>query len=301
MTNETIRANCLDLSKSMTVEDVYKTYYKVHRPDVKLESFSRLMRKWKRKSNLLLEKGDFGFNPHATTVQIDGKGNIVQAWVKSRDDNQWINGILSAIESYNHASLDDETSTEITAQHNRKRMLEIPLMDLHFGISNLEHYKNTLYRIYDIIEKGYDEITVVIGSDLFHNNDLMGHTKNLTQIEQVDMEQAWTDATMFYTKIIKLAKMHSNNIKGYYIKGNHDESISWAFSKYLEVLTGIEIDTTIDELKIHTWEEVFIGYTHKGEQAKEVTLVTGMRPHTGFTFFLELVSHYNHPCIIIWS
>ena len=273
MTNEKIRANCLDLSKSMTVEDIYLTYYKKVRPEVKYESFSRLMRKWKRKSNLLLEKGDFGFNPHATTVQIDGKGNIVQAWVKSHNDNQWLDGILSAIESYKHTNIEDETSTLVKSEHRGKRMLEIPLMDQHFGISNLEHYKNTLYRIYDIIEKGFDETVITIGSDLFHNNDLMGHTKNLTQIEQVDMEQAWTDATIFYTKIIKLAKRYSNNIKGYYIKGNHDESISWAFSKYLEVLTGIEIDTTIDELKIHTWEEVFIGYTHKGSKDIDRTFI----------------------------
>ena len=266
-----VKAKCLEMMEYMTLEEIFADYYSKIRPNAKYESFSRLFRKWKRQSNLLLEKGDFGFTPHATTVQLNGEGKVVQAWVKSKDDNQWFDGILSAIESYKHADIDDDISTEVKARP--KRMLEIPLMDLHMGISNLEHYKNTLYRIYDIIEKGFDEIVMVIGSDLFHNNDLMGHTKNLTQIETVDMEQAWTDATILYTKIIKLAKRHSNKVRAYYVKGNHDETVSWAFSKYIEVLTGIEVDTRIDELKTHTWEEVFIGYTHKGDNDIDRTFI----------------------------
>ncbi len=144
-------------------------------------------------------------------------------------------------------------------------LLEIPLFDQHFGISDYEYYKQTQSRIMDKINsKGWKEILFIIGQDMIHNNDMKGHTANGTQIEKIDMEKAWTDCCKFYEPLIFQAiKQSSGNVKIIYSKGNHDETISWGFVKYLKgKFTNINFDDTFKERKIHTFGKIFIGITH---------------------------------------
>src|SRR5690606_6268828 len=118
---------------------------------------------------------------------------------------------------------------------NDKRMLEIPLFDPHFGVSDYEYYKPTQDKIMNFLMSRYwDEVLFIIGQDTFHNDDFRGRTAKGTQIQQVDMVQAWEDCRKFYEPLIEVALSQAYNVKIMYSKGNHDETISWAFVQFLK-------------------------------------------------------------------
>jgi hypothetical protein len=73
----------------------------------------------------------------------------------------------------------------------------------------------------------------------------------------------------FYQLLIGLAMTNSNNVKIMYSKGNHDESMSWAFVQLLKVLYPDAIfDDSFIERKVHTFGDNFIGITH-GDKARK--------------------------------
>src|SRR5690606_19634585 len=153
---------------------------------------------------------------------------------------------------------------------NEKRLLEIPLFDAHFGISDYDYYKQTQSRIMDkLISRKWEESLFVLGQDMLHNDDFRGRTSNGTQIEAVDMVKAWNDARTFYEPLIEKAIKQSNEVKLMFVKGNHDESMSWAFVQLLkERYPQLHVDDTFIERKAHTFGNNFIGITH-GDKARK--------------------------------
>lgn len=151
-----------------------------------------------------------------------------------------------------------------------KRLLEIPLFDTHFGISDSEYYRPSQRRIAEkITNRRWEEILFVVGQDMFHNDDFRGRTSNSTPIEVVDMEKAWVDCLKFYESLIDLALKNSNIVKIMYSKGNHDESMSWAFVQLLKArYPEVVYDDSFIERKVHTFGDNFIGITH-GDKARK--------------------------------
>lgn len=151
-----------------------------------------------------------------------------------------------------------------------KRLLEIPIYDPHFPISDLEHYRPTLGDIQSLLlSKRWEEVLFVVGQDLFHNDNFKGTTANGTVIDKVDMSKAWMDAYKFYSFLIEIAIWQSNHVKIIYSKGNHDESMSWAFVQVLkERFPQVSVDDEIKERKAHTYGNIFIGITH-GDKARK--------------------------------
>jgi hypothetical protein len=152
--------------------------------------------------------------------------------------------------------------------------LEIPFFDLHFGISTLEHYENTLQETLHILEKPYKKVLFIIGQDLLHNDNFKGTTANGTIIDKVDMGKAWDDAETFYITLIDKALENSEQVTVIFSKGNHDESMSWAFVKSLQNLyrknDRIGFDTRFKERKAHMLGLNFIGTTHGDKNRKNV-------------------------------
>lgn len=144
-------------------------------------------------------------------------------------------------------------------------LLEVSLFDAHFGIGDYEYYKPTQSDIFEKINsRKWKEVLFTIGQDMIHNNDFKGNTANGTPIEKIDMNKAWEDCCKFYEPLITLAvSQQSANVKIMYSKGNHDETISWAFVKYLKArFPTVEFDDSFEERKIHTFGKIFIGITH---------------------------------------
>jgi hypothetical protein len=150
-----------------------------------------------------------------------------------------------------------------------KRLLELPFFDSHFGVSDFEYYKTTQDDTMTLIHsREWEQVLFIIGQDMLHNDNFKGQTANGTLIEKVDMAKAWNDAISFYYPLIENALKQSNSVKIVYSKGNHDESMSWAFVQLLKCrFPQVEIDDHFIERKIHTFGNIFIGITH-GDKAR---------------------------------
>ena len=184
--------------------------------------------------------------------------------VKPKQNNYSIDKLIDAIRSINPITIKLDQSIKA-----KKRLLEIPIFDSHFPISRYKDYKPTQIKIINLLSKQWEQVLFVIGQDMLHNDNFKGSTANGTPIEQVNMVKAWTDARRFFEPLLEGAVKHSIKVKVMYSKGNHDESMSWAFVQMLKArYPQIEFDDEIKERKAHTFGKVFIGITH-GDKAKK--------------------------------
>lgn len=159
-------------------------------------------------------------------------------------------------------------------QESYSKLLEIPLYDMHFGVSSLEFYQPHLNEIiHKIRSRAWDTILIPIGQDLLHNDNFKGQTANGTMIEKVDMEKAFDDALKFYVTIISeaLRPEHSKNVVCVYVKGNHDESSSYGFFRTLKAtFPQAEFEGSLKQRKGFSWEKVFIGMSHGDKGANRL-------------------------------
>lgn len=259
-----VKRKCVELAKQgEKYEDIYTKYIKPY-GTMSLRSFLRRMAEWKNKvagDDKTLDAANlaFKFSPHASTVQVNGKGEVIQAWIKQHTENR-IEELLEAIR-------DNTPICEIkpTRRENAEGMLEIPLFDMHWGIADMAYYRETLEDILLIIEsKRWDKIIIPVGQDLFHNDSIVdGKTTKGTLIEKVNLKKAVYDAKTFYFNIIDAAIASANEVKVIYSPGNHDKTVGWMFSQILLTRYGKDIvDDDLAERKAVFWKGCFIGITH---------------------------------------
>ena len=209
-----IKKRCVELAnQGMAYRDIYNEHIK-QVGHMSLRSFKRKMYDWKRKVATDAEVLDaanlaYKFTPHASTVQVNAKGDVIQAWIKQHTENR--------IEELLEALRDNTPVAQIypTKHEQAEGMLEIPLFDMHFGIADLYYYKGTLSEILAIIgSKKWDKIIIPVGQDLFHNDSIVnGITSKGTLIEKVGLKQALYDAKTFYYNIIDTAIQNANEVK----------------------------------------------------------------------------------------
>jgi len=117
-----------------------------------------------------------------------------------------------------------------------KRMLVIPLFDLHFGINSYEKMKPYLDEIRAIIQTHpFQKIVIEVGGDTLHS-DFLKTTKTVkcTQLDHVDMIGAWEDATHFIKDIVETSIENSETTELRAIGGNHDFDLQWAFVEMIK-------------------------------------------------------------------
>ena len=170
---------------------------------------------------------------------------------------------------------DPINTDNIKCEVKESRLLEIPLMDMHFGVNTFEDYLPTLQRIYKHLdERIWEKVVITFGSDLLHVDNLKNTTANQTRIQDVDVLQMIKDAKSFYEHLVTKAIEQSKEVEVIYIKGNHDETTSGVLVHWLDArFPQVEVDTEIEEVKVRHWEEVFIAFTHGdkgGRRAKNV-------------------------------
>ena len=117
-----------------------------------------------------------------------------------------------------------------------KRMLVVPLYDLHFGINSYDNMKPYLDEIRTIINSHpFKKIVIEAGGDILHSDFLkMTKTVKGTQLDHVDMIKAWEDAAHFIKDIVEPAIENSESTELYAIGGNHDFSMQWAFIEMIK-------------------------------------------------------------------
>lgn len=261
-----IKMTCCRMSSDgKTSKEIYNEYFKDQFDDPQsLESFDRSLRKWKSQilpDDTTLVCGTYkGFTANNATVHVSKSGEIVQAWIKQKadefDSEDFIKAIKSAVEPYEH---------EKPIYVNSGRMLEIPLFDMHWGISFMNYYESILNEALAIIDsRHWDRITIPFGQDYFHNDSIVnGQTTKGTSIEKVDMIRAVKEGAQFIYKVIDESIAHANSVKVVYVPGNHDQSISWMFMQALLERYGHDIiDDSMQYRKVITYGYNSIMVTH---------------------------------------
>ena len=261
-----VKKECCRMKKEgISVNKIYDEYFlKYTRSGSSIESFARLLRKWNNETfpdDLTLECGTYeGFTAHNATVQVSKNGEIIQAWIKQSVDefdlDDFVASVKESVEPYEYSPKYDETSD---------RMLEIPLFDMHWGISFLDDYKSVLDEILYIINiRHWDRVVIPFGQDFFHNDSVVNNvTTKGTQIEKVDMVRAVKEGKQFITAIIDSALSNSNEVRVLYTPGNHDRSLTWMFMQVLLERYGDEIvDDTMEYRKVFTYGNNSIMVTH---------------------------------------
>ncbi|MEC5422109.1 SANT/Myb-like DNA-binding domain-containing protein [Virgibacillus sp. C22-A2] len=151
---------------------------------------------------------------------------------------------------------------------NATTYLNIPLADMHFGVADYDYYKETQSKIINLIRNKHEEVLFIIGNDLLHVDNFRNTTSSGREIQQIDMVQAWKDAKAFYYPLLGYALENSNKVKIMYIKGNHSESMEWAFVQMLKArFPQIIFDDEFKERKVHMLGLNFCGANH-GDKKK---------------------------------
>ena len=271
-----VKRKCVTLSnQGKQYREIYNEHIKP-RSEMSFRSFARRMAEWKNKvvkDDETLEAANlaYKFSPHASTVQVNAKGEVIQAWIKQHTENR-LEELLEAIR-------DNTPIAQIKPNvvDGADGMLEIPLFDMHFGIADLEFYRNTLEEILGIISsKHWDRIVIPVGQDLFHNDSITkGITTKGTLIEKVNLKQAVYDAKTFYCNIIDTALQSANAVSVIYSPGNHDKTVGWFFIQILKARYGDIVDDSTAERKAVWWKGCFIGITHGDKHTDNVNGLRG--------------------------
>lgn len=262
----TVKKECCRLKQEgKTARQIYDEYFRkeINSP-CSYEAFRTSLKRWAKKNfpdDTTLECGTYeGFTAHNATVQVSNTGEIVQAWIKQKADDLDIEDLVKAlkesVEPYKYEPRNDP---------NAVRMLEIPLFDMHWGISFMEDYEPVLNDVLDLIHsRHWDIIVIPFGQDFFHNDSIVNPTTTKgTVIDKVDMIRAVKEGRQFITAIIDAALNNANEVQVLYTPGNHDRSVSWMFMQVLLERYGPDVvDDAMEYRKVFTYGKNSIMMTH---------------------------------------
>ena len=261
-----VKKECCRMKKEgYGLRQIYNDYYIENVEDpCSYASFKRMLLRWENKifpDDMTLECGTYdGFVAHNATVQVSSTGQIVQAWIKQKASDFNIEDLVETlrenVEHYEYVSQNEKPAD---------RMLEIPLFDMHWGISFLDDYKQVLDDILDRIHsRHWDKIVIPFGQDFFHNDSIVNATTTGgTVIDKVDMVRAVKEGRQFITAIVDSALENANSIKVLYTPGNHDRSVTWMFMQVLLERYGADVvDDTMEYRKVFTYGKNSIMVTH---------------------------------------
>lgn len=261
-----VKKECCRLKQEgCSAREIYNKYFalNVEKP-CSFESFKRALNKWKNiifPDDTTLECGTYeGFTAHNATVQVSKTGEIVQAWIRQNvnefDLEELVKTLRESVEPYEFTpKLNDDAD----------RMLEIPLFDMHWGISFMEDYETVLNEVLDLIHsRHWDRIVIPFGQDFFHNDSVVNPTTTKgTVVDKVDMIRAVKEGRQFITAIIDAALDNSNEVRVFYTPGNHDRSVTWMFMQVLLERYGADVvDDTMEYRKVFTYGKNSIMVTH---------------------------------------
>ncbi|GJM72981.1 hypothetical protein HMSSN036_51970 [Paenibacillus macerans] len=187
--------------------------------------------------------------------------------VKPKRNGSNINDLIKAIKD-----IDPITITLGSREPTEKRMLEIPIFDSHFGISDYEYYKPSQQKIIErLSSRHWEKVLFILGQDMLHNDGFRGTTSSGTVIETVDTVTAWEDARKFFEPLIELAITQSSAVDVVYSCGNHDEALGWAFVQMIKArYPQANVDDRLQQRKAVIYGDNFIGITHGDKGRKDL-------------------------------
>ena len=202
-----------------------------------------------------------------------GEGNVITLYqakvtVKPRKQAVDVNELAERIQE-----LAEPFWTECEAADISDRHLLIPLFDLHMGMNTAEDYEESLNETLRTLEFNYKSVLIVMGGDYFHADNFNSTTTRGTQLETVDIPEAWEQGGKYIEPIIQKALETSPDVRFTYLKGNHAETIDWTFSKYIEAkYPQMASDTRVKERKCYMVGDNAILIHHGDKQSKTKSL-----------------------------
>jgi hypothetical protein len=195
-------------------------------------------------------------------------------------------------------------------------MLEIPIMDLHFGklcwgketgnnFDNKIAHDLFMGVVVDLANKAsnyqFQKILFPLGEDFFNFDDIEGNTTNGTrQDNDVRWQKVYTKGLEVLIEAIaflsEIAPVHA-----LYVPGNHDKTTSFYATTYMDAWFRHNANVTVDvEPTTRRYVEFgnnLIGYTHGDKEGKRLPLImqTEAREQWGRTRFHEWhVGHWHN-------
>jgi UDP-2,3-diacylglucosamine pyrophosphatase LpxH len=170
---------------------------------------------------------------------------------------------------------------------NNKISLIIPKQDAHFnkydiyGKNNIdERFKKNYNSIHEMLIKAkatntIDEVVYVVGSDQF-NSEWTNTTTKLTPQQNIfSYQSAFQKICDHEVKVINTLGQYSNQVKIYFIPGNHDEFVGWHLINWLESYyrndKSISFNTSIENTKYYRYNNTAIMFNH-GDAIKPADL-----------------------------
>lgn len=257
-----VKRKCVEMKRDgKTSSEIYREYFSVVHSGMAYETFRAKLKRWSKMGfadDVTLSKGTYpGFVAHGATVQVNHRGEIIQAWIKEHADDDQLARLIEAIRENAAPVVVDVRNIDV----DDPQMLEIPLFDQHFPFCDPNE---TYFGMKEIVTaRHWEEINLIIGQDMLHNDDMRGRTSSGRPIEKVDMVDAWQRARSFWCNLIPTCLKFTNRLKITYSKGNHDESLTWAFVQMLKAqFPQAEFDDSLEQRKCILWRGCFIGITH---------------------------------------
>ena len=259
------RICCQMKNEGKSNREIYETYFLPKTGSLaSFDSFRNMLNRWLKKQwadDTTLKCGTYeGFTAHNATVQVSKNGEIIQAWIKQKAEDinpeDFIKAIKEVVEPYEYDKHPSNSST---------RMLEIPLFDMHWGVTFFDYYKPVLSELLRLMNSHtWDKIVIPFGQDFFHNDSIInGQTTKGTVIEKVDMIRAVKEAKTFMYALIDTALHQANEVEVVYSAGNHDRSIAWMFMQVLLERYGPEVvDDSLEYRKVIKYGKNAIMITH---------------------------------------
>lgn len=260
-----VKRECCRMKRDgISNKDIYAYYCQNVGQTCTPDTFRSLLSRWMKRplpDDTTLDCGTYeGFTAHNATVQVSKSGEIVQAWIKQKTDafdpEDFLAAIRDTIEPYSYGPSIDESAD---------RMLEIPLFDMHWGVSFFDRYEPVLNDILELIRiRHWDRIVIPVGQDFFHNDSIVNPTTTKgTVVDKVDMTRAVKEGRRFITAIIEAALENANSVRVFYSAGNHDRSISWMFMQVLLERYGSDVvDDSMEYRKVFTYGKNSVMVTH---------------------------------------
>lgn len=260
-----VKRECVRMKQAgASNREIYDYYCQMTNGACSAHSFRSMIHRWGKKTypdDTTLMAGTYeGFTAHNATVQVSKTGEIVQAWIKQKVDefncDDFLEALRDNVEPYIYTPVCDEVAD---------RMLEIPLFDMHWGVTFFDHYEPLLKDILELIySRHWDRIVIPVGQDFFHNDSIVNPvTTKGTVIEKVDMTRAVKEGRRFITTLIDAALNSANTVRVFYSAGNHDRSISWMFMQVLLERYGPGIvDDSMEYRKVFTYGKNSVMVTH---------------------------------------
>ena len=164
------------------------------------------------------------------------------------------------------------------------------------GSMSYNEYKDTQDRILDLIDEGHKEIIIWLGGDLFDTDNLRGTTAKGTYIGKMDWPTAWGDLSKLVLPIIASA-YEKSKVEVIMSRGNHSESMEWAFCQYLKaVFPKVSIDDGLDYIKARLLGNTFLGFSHGNKRMDNlaVNLSKTYRQLWGKASHYEMIVGHEH-------